>query len=85
MYCSEDIQARLRQRPFVPLRIRVSEGLQYDIFHPDLVLVGRRDLTIGFPGSENPAIYDQVTRVALVHVVALEDLAAPASAGNGQQ
>jgi hypothetical protein len=34
---------------------------------------------IGFPSSENPSIYDGVTRVALVHVVALED-----TQGNGQ-
>ncbi len=85
MYRPEDIQARLREKPFRPLRIRVSEGLQYDIHHPDLVFVGNRDLMIGFPGPDNPSIYDRVTRVALIHVVALEDTPAPASPGNGQQ
>jgi hypothetical protein len=85
MYRPEDIQARLRQRPFLPLRIIVSEGLQFDILHPDLVLVGSRDITIGFPGPDNPSIYDRVTRVALVHVVALEDIPATTTPGNGQQ
>lgn len=79
----EEIQARLREKPFRPLRIVASEGLRYDIHHPDLVLVGRRDLMIGFPGPDNPAIYDRVTRVALVHVVAMEDLPTPASPANG--
>jgi hypothetical protein len=83
MYRAEDIQARLRQKPFRPLRIIVSEGLRYDIYHPDLVLVGTRDLTIGFPAPHNPSVYDQVTRVALVHVVALEDLPVSTAPSDG--
>jgi hypothetical protein len=85
MFSADDIQARLRQKPFRPLRIIASEGQQFDIHHPDLVLVGRRDLTIGFPDPNNPAIYDRVTRVAMVHVVSIEDLPTPpAPPGNGQ-
>jgi hypothetical protein len=85
MYTAEIIQARLREKPFRPLRIIASEGLRYDIRHPDLVLVGSRDLMIGFPRPNNPTIYDQVTRVALVHVVALEDLPELSVPKNGQQ
>ena len=51
MFRAEDIQARLRERPFHPFRIVVSEGLPYDIRHPDLVFVGARDLMIGFPAG----------------------------------
>jgi hypothetical protein len=76
MFTAEQIQERLRQQPFRPVRIVVSEGLRYDIQHPDLVFVGRRDLMIGFPDPATPTIYDRVVRVALVHVVALEDLPA---------
>lgn len=79
MFSAEDIQKRLTEQPFRPVRIVASEGLHYDVYHPDLVLVGRRDLTIGYPGADNPKIYDQVVRVALVHVVAMEDI--PTSAG----
>ncbi len=85
MYRADDIQARLRQKPFQPFRIIASEGLRYDIRHPNLVFVGIRDLMIGFPAPENPTVYDQVTRVALVHIVALEDLPAPAASGDGQK
>ncbi len=84
MFNPEEIQARLRERPFRPLRIVASEGLRFDIRHPDLVFVGRRDLIIGTPDPETPSLYDRITRVALVHVVALEDLpAAAATSGNG--
>jgi hypothetical protein len=74
MFRPEDIQARLRQQPFRPLRLIVSEGLRYDIVHPDLVMVGQRDLTIGSPSPDNPTIYDRVTQVAIVHVVGIENL-----------
>jgi hypothetical protein len=83
MFRPEDIQARLREQPFRPLRLVVSEGLRYDIHHPDLVLIGQRDLTIGFPSPDSPTIYDRVVRVALVHLFGLEDLSAPASTANG--
>jgi hypothetical protein len=76
MFTAEEIQERLRQRPFLPLRIIVSEGMHFDIRHPDLVLVGRRDLSIGKPDESNPNIYSGLIRVALVHVVALEELPA---------
>ncbi len=85
MYRAEDILNRLRERPFRPLRIIASEGLRFDIRHPDLVLVLRHDLMIGVSGSGEPGIYDRVTRVALVHIVALEDLPVPVSQGNAQQ
>jgi hypothetical protein len=85
MYTAEVILTRMRTRPFRPLRIIASEGLRFDIHYPDLVLVGRHDLTIGVSSSDHPEIYDNQTRVALVHIVALEDLPVPTISGNGQQ
>ena len=84
MFTPEEIQARLREKPFRPLRIIASEGLRFDIDHPDLVFVGRRDLMIGTPDPVSPSIYDRVVRVALVHVVALEDRpVTPSTSSNG--
>ena len=84
MYGAEDIQTRLRERPFHPFRIVASEGLRFDIHHPDLILVGRHDLMIGHPDTTTPTIYDRVTRLALAHLVALEELPIAAAPGNGQ-
>jgi hypothetical protein len=79
MFKAEEIQARIREQPFRPLRLIASEGLRYDIIHPDLVLVGQRDLTIGYPSQENPRVYDRLIRVVLVHLVGMEDLPAVTS------
>ncbi len=77
MFNSADILARLRQSPFVPVRIIISSGQTFDVYHPDLVLVGRRDMIIGMASAENPAQYEQTTRVPIMHVTALEDLPSP--------
>jgi hypothetical protein len=83
MFRPDEIQMRLRERPFRPVRLIVSEGLRYDILHPDLVLVGQRDLTIGFPSPSNPRIYDRLIRVAIVHLVGMEDLPTGSESANG--
>ena len=78
MFSSDVIKARLNEKPFRPLRIIVSEGLSYDIAHPDLVWVGWNDLMIGFASPEHPTTYDRTIRIAMAHVVGLEDLHASA-------
>jgi hypothetical protein len=82
MFSPEDIQARLRQSPFMPVRIIISSGQTFDVFHPDLVLVGRRDMIIGMASKKNPTTYEQTTRVPLMHITALEDLPATSSSSN---
>jgi len=42
MFRAEEIQARLQAKPFRSLRIVASEGLHFDIYHPELALVGMR-------------------------------------------
>jgi len=79
MFHPDTIQARVQQRPFVPFRIVTSSGQAYDIRHPELVMVGRRDLTIGTPSVDNPAQYEGINRVAIMHVTDLQDLPVPSA------
>ena len=87
MFTADDLKARIRQHPFVPLRIVTSSGEAFDLYHPDLIMVGRRDLTIGIASVEHPGQYERQTRVAIMHVTALEDLPVPTppSGGNGER
>ena len=77
MLTADDIHERVRQRPFVPLRIITSGGQTYDVYHPDLIMVGRRAIIVGTASSENPLHFDQTTRISVLHVTALEDLPSP--------
>lgn len=77
MFNAEVIKGRLNQKPFRPLRIIVSEGSSYDIYHPDLIWVGWSSLQIGFAKPEHPTIYVRTVRVAMGDVIGLEDLPGP--------
>jgi hypothetical protein len=46
-------------------------------------MVGRRALVVGTASAENPAQFDLTTRVAIMHVTALEDLPVPQPANPG--
>ena len=86
MFTPEEIHERVRQQPFVPLRIVTSAGLIFDVHHPELIMIGRRALEIGYPSVENPRTFDRVIRVAIMHVNTIEELPVQASPeGNGQQ
>lgn len=71
------IHARARQQPFTPFRITTSSGETFDVTHPDLIMVGTRDLVIGIPSAHSPAQYDDIARVAIMHVTSLRDLPQP--------
>jgi hypothetical protein len=80
MFSATDIQARVKKQPFEPLRIITSSGEYYDIYHPDLIMVGVRNITVGTASEKNPTIYDRSTYLSLLHITAMESLPAPAAA-----
>ncbi len=83
MFTADDIQRRIHQRPFKPVRILISGGQSYDIYHPDLVMIGRREVTVGTASTDNPTHYEQLSRLAIMHITALEDLPSALAVGNG--
>jgi hypothetical protein len=84
MSSANDIKMRIQSQPFVPLRVVTTTGQNYDIFHPDLAIVGTRFLMIGLPSAQDPTVAEQVTRVALLHVTKIQDLPQhKSSSGNG--
>jgi hypothetical protein len=85
MFTASQIKARMKQAPFVPLRIVTSSGETYDVNHPEMVFVGTRDIQVGKASHYDPTIYSDVTRIALMHITALQDLPLPTPAsGNGE-
>ena len=79
MFTPDEIEARLRVRPFIPLRVVMSSGQMVDINHPDLVVVGRRSVFIGVASTENPAHFDMASQVSLMHITDLQNLPRHAS------
>jgi hypothetical protein len=81
MFTPEEIETRLRSQPFVPIRVVTSLGQNHDITHPELVLVGRASIMIGVASTENPAQYDTISRVAIMHITDLQNMPRAASTG----
>ena len=85
MFTADDIYQRLKQRPFTPLRLRASDGESYNVLHPELVLVSRRFLEVGTAAADDPRYFDQIARVSIMHITAVEDLPVQRSvSGNGE-
>ncbi len=82
----EDLRDRLRERPFRPFRLVLTEGTVYEVRHPELFMLGKRSVVIGLPGHPAETVYERTTMVDLFHIVRLEPLEAPTAPdqfGNG--
>jgi hypothetical protein len=75
----EDLLDRLRERPFRPFRLVLTEGTAYEVRHPELFLLGKRSAVIGLTPDPEQVVYDRTAMVDLFHIVRLEPLTAPAS------
>ncbi len=71
----DDVRHLLWHHPFEPFRIIMLDGTTYDIRDPDLVLLERSVLKIGFPASkvQLPLTHREVV-VALLHITRLEPI-----------
>ncbi|MGL4464630.1 MAG: hypothetical protein ACRC1K_20960 [Planctomycetia bacterium] len=70
-----DVLAFLQKRPFQPFRIHVSDGTEFEIRHPEMMMVGRTSAMVFYPPSGlNLPAYDRYESVALVHITRLEPL-----------
>jgi hypothetical protein len=83
MFTAKDIEARGRAQPFTPFRIVTSAGQMFDVRHPELIMIGRREVMIGAAGPDAPTHYEQLNRLAIMHITALQDLPAPVPPGGG--
>ena len=85
MFTPHEIRDRVRQQPFVPLRIVTSSGESFEVYHPDLIMIGTREIQVGRPSSKRAEFYEQLSRIAIMHITALEDLPRRSgSRGDGQ-
>ena len=65
----------LRQRPFQPFRIHVSDGKVYDIRHPERMVVDRSKAFVFFPPSNmSLPVIERYEVVALSHMTRFEPL-----------
>jgi hypothetical protein len=71
---ADELTELLRTQPFVPLRIHMTDGKTYDIYHPDLVLVLRQRVDIGLQPDPATNVLERVAHCSLLHIVRVEEL-----------
>ena len=79
----EDVERKLRGRPFTPFRMFLSDGAVYEVNHPELVLLGRRSLVLGLTGDPQAIHYDRAVDIDLLHIVRMENVEPRSVQGNG--
>ena len=83
---AEEFSQLVRVQPFVPLKVHLTDGTTYAIYHPDQVIVLRSRLDIGVEPDRSTGVVDRVDHCSLLHVVRVEGIphSAPSgSDGNG--
>ncbi|HET6883740.1 MAG TPA: hypothetical protein VFI31_26535 [Pirellulales bacterium] len=62
----ETIQEWLRRRPFEPFVVRLSNGEEHQVRHPENVMVLKSRIVIGYPEA------DRAVHCSLIHINSIE-------------
>jgi hypothetical protein len=72
----EELIRLLRQQPFQPIRLRLSNGIVHEIRHPDMAIVLPSAVHVGVSRTGASAdLADDFVIVSLIHIVQIEVLA----------
>ena len=70
----DDIRAKLDTRPFQPFRIHLSDGAAFEVRHPELAIVSKRELVVGVPPSKDALVADRLVNLSLIHITRIEPI-----------
>jgi hypothetical protein len=70
---TDSLRELLRAMPFVPFRVRLSNGDVHEVVHRDFAMVTKSNLVVSFPGSDRLAI------CSILHIASVETGQATAS------
>lgn len=77
----EDLQRWLSAEPFTPFRLLTTGGSDYEVRHPDMLLVGEHTAVVALPrGADDPAC-DYAKPLLLADIYCLDPLPLPARGG----
>jgi len=70
----EALAQELEREPFIPLRLRLSDGRTFDILNPGLCFIARLGL-YAFRAKPRHALAEDVEVISLRHIVSIETIA----------
>ena len=75
----QDIEKKIRQKPFRPFRMYLTDGTAYEVRHPELVLLGHRSLVLGLASDPGQTLYERTVDIDLLHIVRMDYIEVPAA------
>lgn len=78
----QELRAGVKQQPFEPFRVVLTDGAAYEIRHPDLLWVGARTAYVGLTGQPGKTFFERSVKIDLLHIVRLEPLESSAANPN---
>ncbi len=70
----EELRSSLKEQPFQAFRLVLTDGVGYEIRHPDLLWVGQRTVMVGLTSQASQTFFERSVKVDLLHVVRIEPL-----------
>lgn len=69
-----EIQKQLKTQPFVPIRLHISDGSNYEIHHPEMLVVSERVLAVAIYGRSDRPMPESVVLCDPLHVTRVEPI-----------
>ena len=69
----ETLRDQVRRQPFEPFRVYLTDGSHYDVRHPEMIAVSRRDVAIPL-GPRKGEVADRLAICDPLHIVRVEPI-----------
>jgi len=69
---AEELIELLEERPFRPLRLRLTDGRSYEIRHPEMAIVTPSIVAIGLAPGNGTRLAERITHCSVAHIVEAE-------------
>ena len=70
----DEIYSLTRSMPFVPFRVTVSNGEEYDVYHPDMIMPTPDSVFVARSNANDPDKGLRGVFVSMLHIVKIEKL-----------
>jgi len=80
----DDIYQKLRDRPFEPFRVHLSDGRSFDVPHPERAVIGGHRMTIAI-GGDPDRVPDRLIDCDPYHIVTVEPLNGKSARNGGKR
>lgn len=81
---AEDLRLLVKRRPFKPFRISMATSETFDVWHPDLLIVGRSIAALGIGTAGEEPIADGILWLDLDQIVHIQPTTAPGTSAAPQ-